>query len=155
DDALAYALARLPATYAACVRVFEEAVARAPGFAPRRLLDGGAGPAAASWAALEAWPGLDQLSWLDSSPTFLQIAARLAADRSEGRRGLVPPPRPAAAQPRPPAGQGRRGPVRGRALRLSAGRAARGRRLHPGAGAGSAARRQARDRPEALHAFGP
>ena len=93
DDALAYALARLPATYAACTRVFEETAVRAPGFAPRRLLDAGAGPAAASWAALEAWPDLDQVSWLDSSPTFLQIAARLAEAgpeplrRSEARRG--------------------------------------------------------------------
>ena len=93
DDALAYALARLPATYAACARVFEEAALRAPGFAPRRLLDAGAGPAAASWAALEAWPELTEVSWLDSSPTFLQIAARLAAEgpeplrAAEARRG--------------------------------------------------------------------
>lgn len=80
DDALAYALARLPATYAACARVFEEAAVRAPGFAPRRLLDAGAGPAAASWAALETWPDLTDLSWLDASPQFLEIAARLAAE---------------------------------------------------------------------------
>src|ERR1700751_5226353 len=53
DDALAYARARLPATYAACTQAFEEARARAPGFAPRRLLDAGAGPGAASWAAVE------------------------------------------------------------------------------------------------------
>jgi len=80
EDALAYALARLPATYAACRRVFAEAVARAPGFAPQRLLDAGSGPGAASWAALEVWPELAAMNWLDSSPTFLQIAARLARD---------------------------------------------------------------------------
>jgi ribosomal protein RSM22 (predicted rRNA methylase) len=79
-DALAYALARLPATYAACASVFREAAARAPGFAPRRLLDAGAGPAAASWAALEAWPSLAEVSLLDASPVFLETAARLAAD---------------------------------------------------------------------------
>jgi ribosomal protein RSM22 (predicted rRNA methylase) len=83
DDALAYALARLPATYAACSRAFEEALARAPGFAPQRLLDAGAGPGAASWAALEAWPELGAVSWLDSSSTFLEIARRLAADGPE------------------------------------------------------------------------
>ena len=93
QDALAYALARLPATYAACTRTFEAAAARAPGFSPRRLLDAGAGPAAASWAALEAWPELEQVSWLDSSQTFLEIAGRLAADgpaplqAAEARRG--------------------------------------------------------------------
>ncbi|CAN7465124.1 hypothetical protein LJR225_003157 [Phenylobacterium sp. LjRoot225] len=86
DDALAYALARLPATYAACASVFEEAAARAPGFAPRRLLDAGAGPAAASWAALETWPQLAELSWLDASPQFLEIAARLAAEAAEPLR---------------------------------------------------------------------
>ncbi|CAN7147020.1 hypothetical protein LJR219_000041 [Phenylobacterium sp. LjRoot219] len=93
DDALAYALARLPATYAACASVFEEAVARAPGFRPQRLLDAGAGPAAASWAALEAWPELGAVNWLDASPQFLEIAARLATDGpdvlrvAEARRG--------------------------------------------------------------------
>lgn len=92
EDALAYALARLPATYAACARVFEEAAARAPGFAPLRLLDAGAGPGAASWAALETWPELGEVSWLDSSPTFLEIAACLAA---EG------PPALQTAEPRP------------------------------------------------------
>jgi ribosomal protein RSM22 (predicted rRNA methylase) len=83
DDALAYALARLPATYAACAAVFREAAARAPAFAPRTLLDAGAGPAAASWAALESWPGLASAVWLDESPRFLEIAARLAADGPE------------------------------------------------------------------------
>lgn len=58
DDALAYALARLPATYAACAAVFAEVARLAPGFSPRRLLDAGAGPGAASWAAFGAWPGL-------------------------------------------------------------------------------------------------
>ena len=93
DDALAYALARLPATYAACAAVFAEAVARAPDFAPRRLLDAGSGPAAASWAALEAWPDLAEVSWLDSSPQFLEIASQLAAEgadvlrAAERRRG--------------------------------------------------------------------
>lgn len=93
DDALAYALARLPATYAACAAVFDEACARAPGFAPRRLLDAGSGPAAASWAALEAWPELAAVAWLDASPQFLEIAARLAAEgpaplrAAERRRG--------------------------------------------------------------------
>jgi ribosomal protein RSM22 (predicted rRNA methylase) len=79
-DALAYALTRLPATYAACQSAFAEAAARAPGFAPRRLLDAGAGPGAASWAALEAWPEIASVVWLDESPSFLEIAGRLAAD---------------------------------------------------------------------------
>jgi ribosomal protein RSM22 (predicted rRNA methylase) len=77
-DALAYALTRLPATFAACAAVFAEAAERAPGFRPRRLLDAGAGPGAASWAALETWPDLASVAWLDASPQFLELAARLA-----------------------------------------------------------------------------
>lgn len=79
-DALAYALTRLPATYAACAVVFAEAQARAPGFQPARLLDAGVGTAAASWAALETWPKIASAAWLDESASFLEVARRLAAD---------------------------------------------------------------------------
>jgi ribosomal protein RSM22 (predicted rRNA methylase) len=79
EDALAYALARLPATYAACAAVLAEARAMSPGFAPRSLLDAGSGPGAASWAAAGAYD-LAAVTWLDASPPFLDLAARLAAD---------------------------------------------------------------------------
>lgn len=78
-DALAYALTRLPATYAACASVLGEAQRMAPGFHPRTLLDAGAGPGGGSWAAVETWPGLEAVTWLDASPPFLTIAAKLAA----------------------------------------------------------------------------
>ena len=80
DDALAYALTRLPATYAACAAAFSEAVRMAPTFLPRSMLDAGAGTGAASWAALETWPGVQAVTWLDASPPFLTLAARLAAE---------------------------------------------------------------------------
>jgi ribosomal protein RSM22 (predicted rRNA methylase) len=76
-DALAYALARLPATFAACVAVFAEARRMVPAFAPARLLDAGAGTGAASWAAAESWPGLAAATWLDASAPFLDLAADL------------------------------------------------------------------------------
>jgi ribosomal protein RSM22 (predicted rRNA methylase) len=85
DDALAYALTRLPATYAACAAVFAEARARAPAFSPASLLDAGAGTGAASWAAAQTWPQLRRLAWLDENPAFLDLAARLAED-------ALPPP---------------------------------------------------------------
>jgi ribosomal protein RSM22 (predicted rRNA methylase) len=78
EDALAYALARLPATYAACAAVLAEARALAPDFAPASLLDAGSGPGAASWAAAEAY-ALATVTWLDASPPFLALAARLAS----------------------------------------------------------------------------
>lgn len=86
DDALAYALARLPATYAACSRVFDEALDRAPDFAPRTLLDAGCGPGGGSWAAVEAWPSLERVVWFDASAPFLDIAKRLAEDAPEAVR---------------------------------------------------------------------
>ncbi|WP_411288872.1 small ribosomal subunit Rsm22 family protein [Phenylobacterium sp.] len=79
DDALAYALARLPATYAATAAVFAETARIAPGFAPTSLLDAGSGPGGGSWAALEAWPGVAQVTWLDANAPFLELAGRLAA----------------------------------------------------------------------------
>lgn len=79
EDALAYALARLPATYAAAAAVFAEAAARAPGFAPASLLDAGCGPGGASWAAAEAWPSLRATTWFDASAPFLALAGRLGS----------------------------------------------------------------------------
>lgn len=79
QDALAYALARLPATYAACASVFAEVARMAPAFAPSSLLDAGSGTAAASWAAAEVWD-LEALMWLDSSAPFLDMAGRLAGE---------------------------------------------------------------------------
>ncbi len=80
DDALAYALTRLPATYAACAAVFAEARRLAPGFVPASLLDAGCGPGTGSWAAREAFPSLDRILWLDASAPFLDLARRLAGD---------------------------------------------------------------------------
>ncbi|MBL8771909.1 MAG: SAM-dependent methyltransferase [Phenylobacterium sp.] len=89
DDALAYALARLPATYAAAAAVFAEARRVAPGFRPASLLDAGSGPGGGSWAAREAWPSLRAIAWVDASAPFLALAGRLASGAFEpdARRG--------------------------------------------------------------------
>ncbi|WP_296595354.1 small ribosomal subunit Rsm22 family protein [Phenylobacterium sp.] len=87
DDALAYALARLPATYAADAAVFAEAQDRAPGFAPKTLLDAGCGPGGGSWAALEAWPSIAHVTWFDASEPFLEMAGRLADEGAKVLRG--------------------------------------------------------------------
>lgn len=80
DEAvLAYLLARMPATYAAVARVLSEARERAPDFAPRSLLDAGAGPGTASWASVETWSGIARIAMLDDSAAFLRIAQNLAA----------------------------------------------------------------------------
>ncbi len=79
-DALAYALTRTPATYAAVRRALSEVRALRPAFAPSRLLDAGAGPGGGGWAAIDALPGLSSVCRLDHSPAFLDLAEALAAD---------------------------------------------------------------------------
>lgn len=61
----------------------------APAFAPASLLDAGCGPGTGSWAAREAWPSLDRITWLDASMPFLALAQRLAdgAFPAETRKG--------------------------------------------------------------------
>ncbi|MCC7266189.1 MAG: SAM-dependent methyltransferase [Caulobacteraceae bacterium] len=75
-DALAYALARAPATYAACHAAFA-ALAELAELAPASLLDAGAGTGSASWAAAEVWPSLTAATFLDSNPAFLAAASDL------------------------------------------------------------------------------
>lgn len=77
-QALAYAVARMPATYAACAAVFGRLKQVMPGFAPASLLDVGAGTGAASWAAATAWPGIAALTMLDRNPALRELARRLA-----------------------------------------------------------------------------
>lgn len=79
-DATAYVLTRLPATYAAGAHVLAEAARLAPDFAPASLLDAGAGPGGAGWAALETWPAIAAATLLDSNRSFLEMAGTLAAD---------------------------------------------------------------------------
>jgi ribosomal protein RSM22 (predicted rRNA methylase) len=80
NDALAYALARMPATYAAvsaCLNALGEA---RPDFAPASLLDVGAGPGPASWAASQAFPSLTSFALLDANHALRTIALDLARD---------------------------------------------------------------------------
>ena len=82
DDALAYLLSRLPATYAAAATVLGRLAAEVPGFAPTSLVDIGAGPGAAAWAACEVWPSLQSATLVDGNAEFLGLARQLAAGSS-------------------------------------------------------------------------
>lgn len=77
-QALAYAVARMPATYAACAAVFGRLRQVMPDFAPASLLDAGSGTGAASWAALAAWPGISAITMLDRNPALRAMARSLA-----------------------------------------------------------------------------
>jgi len=89
-DLGAYLVARLPATFAAVARVLGELAARRPAFSPTSLLDAGSGPGTASWAAAAQWPGLEAVTFLDSSPHFLDLAAALSRRGPEPLPGATP-----------------------------------------------------------------
>ena len=77
-DVAAYLTTRLPATYAAMAAVLGAVKQRAPHFTPVHVLDVGAGPGTASWAATESWPQLQSITMLDQNPHLLTTARTLA-----------------------------------------------------------------------------
>jgi ribosomal protein RSM22 (predicted rRNA methylase) len=84
-DALAYALARMPATYAAIAASLNALDEIRPEFAPQSLLDVGAGPGTAAWAAIQAWPSLDRFTLLDANSSLRKLALELARESTRLR----------------------------------------------------------------------
>jgi len=76
-DALAYALARMPATYAAVTASLNALCDLKPDFAPTSLLDVGAGPGTASWAAAAAFASLRSFTLLDANAALRALALDL------------------------------------------------------------------------------
>jgi ribosomal protein RSM22 (predicted rRNA methylase) len=77
-DALAYALARMPATYAAVIASLNALREIRPDFSPTSLLDVGAGPGTATWAAAAAFSSLRSVRLLDANPALRALALELA-----------------------------------------------------------------------------
>jgi ribosomal protein RSM22 (predicted rRNA methylase) len=92
-DALAYALARMPATYAAVAASLNALTEIRPDFAPASLLDIGAGPGTASWAAAQVFPSLQRFVLLDANATLRALALELAGTRLRGARYELGPAR--------------------------------------------------------------
>lgn len=80
SDALAYALARMPATYAAVVASLNALQEIRPDFAPTSLLDCGAGPGTATWACAETFETLERFALLDANPALRALAIELARE---------------------------------------------------------------------------
>ncbi len=98
-DALAYALARMPATFAAVAASLNALCEIRPDFSPNSLLDVGAGPGTATWAAAEAFPSLQNFALLDANDALRTLALDLISEsarlrdvgyeRGEARAALV------------------------------------------------------------------
>jgi len=82
--AAAYAAARMPATFATSGLAMLEAAKSLPAFAPRSLLDVGAGTGAAAWAARAVWPTIDNVVLIDREPQMIELGRKIAADGDPG-----------------------------------------------------------------------
>ncbi len=80
EDALAYAMSRAPATFAAVAACLNEIIRLRPDFAPAALIDAGAGPGTATWAALEAFPTLTTVLQVDANAALRSLARALTQD---------------------------------------------------------------------------
>ena len=80
SDALAYALVRMPATYAAVAACLSALVEARPDFVPKSLLDVGAGPGTASWGAAETFASLQSFMLLDINAALQTLALDLGRE---------------------------------------------------------------------------
>jgi len=79
EEVAAYAAYRAPATYAAAIAVLGRLSVHLPGWRPRSVLDVGAGPGVASWAAAALWPDIEQFTLVDAEPQMITAGRQLAA----------------------------------------------------------------------------
>jgi ribosomal protein RSM22 (predicted rRNA methylase) len=82
DDlsARAYLAARLPATFAAVRAAMEYTAGMLPDFSPQTLLDVGAGPGTALWAAADCWPDVASASMIEGSAAMRSWGEMLARE---------------------------------------------------------------------------
>jgi ribosomal protein RSM22 (predicted rRNA methylase) len=81
-DALAYALVRMPATYAAVTACLNALLEVRAEFVPISLLDVGAGPGTASWAAAETFSSLRNFMLLDINAALQTLALELGREHA-------------------------------------------------------------------------
>ena len=86
DDVAAYLATRAPATYAAAAAAFAHVAEAHPGFAPTSLLDLGAGPGIASWAAVATWPSIERVQLVEVEREMVAAGRKLAAPATSGLR---------------------------------------------------------------------
>ncbi len=79
-DVDAYLATRMAATMAATGAAMRAVAASLPSWAPRTILDAGAGSGSAAWAASAIWSTLTSAIGIDRSQPMLGHAARLASD---------------------------------------------------------------------------
>lgn len=76
-EAMAYGATRLPATYSAINKALRELKLGLSDFTPVSVLDVGAGPATAIFAALEYWPDIAALALIEPNLHLLRLGEKL------------------------------------------------------------------------------
>jgi len=82
----AYLATRAPATYAAAAEVFRQVCLVRPDWEPASVLDLGAGPGIASWAAVETWPGIAAVTLVEAEAEMVRAGKTLAGSGREPLR---------------------------------------------------------------------
>ena len=85
-DVAAYLATRAPATYAAAADVFARIRELRPDWSPRSVLDLGAGPGIAAWAAAEAWRQIAAVTLVEAEPEMARAGRALARTGPEPLR---------------------------------------------------------------------
>lgn len=83
----AYLLTRMPATYAAIVKVLMEVIQRAPTLSLHSFLDLGAGPGTGMWAVKEIFPQILRHTLLEKDPHLISLGKRLSAGKEKWVQG--------------------------------------------------------------------
>ncbi len=78
EDVAAYAAYRAPATFAAVEDVLRRIATQRPDWRPGSVLDVGAGPGIASWAAAAVWPEIERFTLVEAEPEMIALGQRLA-----------------------------------------------------------------------------
>ncbi len=76
---LAYLVTRLPATYQAVHAVLAQFIASDPSMTPLSLLDVGAGPGTAMWAAVDSLPSICHVTLIEQDQAFMALGKQLAS----------------------------------------------------------------------------
>lgn len=78
DDTRAYAAYRMPATFEAVSAALGEVKIGIGEWEPHTLLDVGAGPGTATWAAVSLWPGIGTCTLVEREDEMISLGKRLA-----------------------------------------------------------------------------
>ena len=76
--ARAYLTTRMPATYAAISASFAAIIEATPDFQPESVLDVGAGPGTATWAASSIWDSISDGTLIEASAAIRSVGERLS-----------------------------------------------------------------------------